>query len=100
MILERTIFQLDTGPVSPERAQELGSMGYMQWLGALRGDASYLDEAMRAYDKAAPFIGTSPAVAVFCNLLMESAAYPGAPLPLTLPAKCRRGGAQGRRMSL
>lgn len=100
MLLERTIFQLDVGDVPPDRANELGTLGYMQWLGGLRGDACYLHEAMRAYDMAAPFVRTSPAIAVFCNLLVASAVSPAEPLPLTLPRKSRRGGAQARRMSL
>lgn len=100
MLLEQTIFQLDIGYVPPEKAEEMGQLGYMQWLGALQGGASYQREAMRAYEMAQPFIRTSPAVAVFCRLLVASVASPIEPLPLRLPLRNRRGGAQARRLSL
>ena len=74
MLLERTISQLDIGYVPDNVAEELGHLGYAQWLGALKGNAGYLVEAMRAYDLAKPFIRTSPAVAVFCQLLVDSVA--------------------------
>ena len=72
MFLERTISQLDVGHVPEDEAEKLGHLGYLQWLGALRGDASYLEEATRAYEMARPFLKTSPAVAVFCQLLAAS----------------------------
>ncbi|NRB35080.1 MAG: hypothetical protein HRU31_10090 [Rhodobacteraceae bacterium] len=97
MLLERTIAQLDVGQVSPSQAEKMGHLGYLQWLGALPGEAGYLQEAMRAYDMAQPFIRTSPAVAVFCQLLMASTAMPLVPLELKLPARTRRGGAKARR---
>lgn len=100
MLLEQTILQLDIGPVSPERAHELGQLGYMQWLGALPGHLSYRQEALRALDLAAPFGGTSPAVAVFCDLLLASIRQPLVPLWLELPARKRRGGARARRAAL
>lgn len=100
MLLERTLFQLDVGHVPPERAEELGSLGYIQWLSGLSGNSSYLREAMRAYELASPFICTSPAVEVFCRLLVSSTASPTEPLPLKIPVRRRRGGAQARRMSL
>ena len=96
MLLNLTISQLDIGHVPRARALELGRLGYMQWLGALPGDAAYRDEAMRAYAAAAPFIRRSPAVAVFCDLLVASTRMPPEPLPLTLP-RHRRGGARARR---
>ncbi len=97
MMLERTISQLDTGYVSDSVAEKMGHLGYAQWLGALKGDAGYHNEAMRAYNLAQPFIHNSPAVAVFCNLLTTSTATPIAPLDLKLPAPARRGGARARR---
>ncbi|WP_349361153.1 hypothetical protein [Stappia sp.] len=100
MLLERTISQLDIGPVSPTRAAELGQLGYMQWLGALGSMADYRAEAMRAYTAAHPFIRTSPAIAVFCDLLVASTRMPIEPLPLALPARQRRGGAQARRAAI
>lgn len=100
MLLERTISQLDIGPMPPARAQELGQLGFMQWLGALRPMADYRAEAMRAYSAAQPFLRTSPAVAVFCDLLVASTRMPIEPLPLALPARHRRGGARARRAAI
>lgn len=100
MLLERTISQLDIGYLPPARAQELGQLGYMQWLGGLPSDANYRTEAMRAYAAAAPFLHPSPAVAVFCDLLVASTRMPPEPLALALPARHRRGGAQARRRAL
>jgi len=100
MLLERTIFQLDIGHVPPEQAEELGSLGYMQWLGALRADLDYVQEARRAHDRAAPFAQTSPAVAVFCDLLLASLQRPLVPMALHVPRRSRRGGAAARRMLL
>lgn len=48
MILERTLAQLDIGPVAPQHAQTLGQLGYMQWLGGLPGHVSYPEAATRA----------------------------------------------------
>jgi len=97
MLLERTLSQLDVGHVPDSVAQQMGHLGYVQWLGALQGDASYLAEAMHAYELARPFLKHSPAVAVFCHLIMESVASPLQPLDLKLPAATRRGGAKARR---
>lgn len=97
MFLERTISQLDVGFLPPNQAEELAHLGYLQWLGSLRGDAGYAQEAMRAYDMARPFIQNSPAVAIFCHLLVTSATAPIEPLDLKLPPRTRRGGAKARR---
>jgi hypothetical protein len=97
MLLELTIRQLDIGPVPKTRAIELGQLGYMQWLGSLPGHVGYAQEARRALSLARPFIGCSPAVAVFCDLLAASLRISPAPLALALPARRRRGGARSRR---
>lgn len=97
MLLERTLIQLDIGPVSVETATQMGQLGYLQWLGALPGNADYRREAMRAYTLAAPLLRGSPAVAVFCDLLVASTRTPLAPLELTLPVRQRRGGTLARR---
>ncbi|MEM8580458.1 MAG: hypothetical protein AAGA38_05755 [Pseudomonadota bacterium] len=97
MLLERTIAQLDVGFVPQDVAEKMGHLGYLQWLGALRGTASYAGEAMRAYSLAQPFIRTSPAIAVFCSLLLNSVSSPLKPLDLKLPPRTRRGGAKSRR---
>lgn len=100
MMLERTLSQLDIGYVPDEVAEKMGHLGYAQWLGALRGGANYVHEAQRAVDLARPFAHTSPAVAVFCNLLATSIASPLASLTLKLPKPARRGGARARRAAL
>ncbi len=99
-MLDLTISQLDTGHVPPQRAQELGQMGYMQWLGGLPGSANYHAQARIALAKAKPFAETSPAIAVFCDLLARSMQMPLEPLFLALPAKQRRGGYRARRAAL
>jgi hypothetical protein len=100
MLLELTISQLDIGPVSPERARDLGQLGYIQWLGSLRGDDDYHRAAHRAFEMAAPFRRGSPAVAVFCDLLVASTRMPPQPPTVAIPAPARRGGARGRRAAL
>lgn len=97
MLLERTIAQLDIGRVPAERAEELGHLGYVQWLSGLAPTSNYVAEAARAHATARPFAATSPAVAVFCDLLVESCEAPVRPLRLILPPNARRGGAEGRR---
>lgn len=97
MLLERTILQLDTGPMDPDAAQELGQLGYMQWIASLPGTANYCDAALAAFDKAQPFMVHSPAMATFCDLLLASVEAPLTPLPLAMPPRARRGGARGRR---
>ena len=99
MLLERTISQLDIGMVPREEAQELGQLGYMQWLASLQADSDYLNEAMVAYKAAQPFSKTSPAVAVFCDFLIASTRSPIQPLPLKMPPRKRRGGAKRRRLT-
>ena len=100
MFLARTLFQLDIGLVSPDKARELGSLGYLQRLGGVPGGADYASLARGAHSAAVPFKSASPAVAVFCNLLQLSIANPLSPLPLMTHARRRRGGAKARRLSL
>ena len=100
MLIARTLTQLQVNASSPERAREMGRMGYMQWLGGLPGRACYLTEAAGAYMTALPFKDTDPAVAVFCDLLRQSIDHPLKPLDLELPKPRRRGGARERRLSL
>ncbi|MCG7627636.1 hypothetical protein MHM88_07460 [Epibacterium sp. MM17-32] len=97
MILELTIRQLDVGPLPAQEADRMAQLGYMQWLGALNGRASYHREAQHALDLAVPFAEVSPAVAAFCDLLRASLHMPPQPLTLTLPPRTRRGGAAARR---
>ncbi|MEX0281464.1 MAG: hypothetical protein AB3N13_09800 [Arenibacterium sp.] len=99
MLIEKTLIQLQVNPSSPERAKELGQLGYMQWLGGLPGDADYQAEAASAYILAAPFVASDPAVAEFCALLRHSLRSPLHVLDLALPEPRRRGGARERRLS-
>ncbi len=97
MLLERTITQLDVGHVPPNVAQQMGQLGYMQWIAALPSDTGYRQAALRALETAAPFVSASPAVAAFCDLIRRSIKDPLTPLPLRMPPRVRRGGSQARR---
>jgi hypothetical protein len=97
MLLERTIAQLDIGDVPPHKASKMGQLGYLQWLGGLPDDASYPGEAARALSMARPFTASSPAVAVFCQILEASLTSPLAPLDVQVLRPTRRGGARARR---
>lgn len=97
MQIERTLTQLQVKLSSPQRARELGQMGYMQWLGGLPGHADYNAEAAKAWMIASDFRETDAAVAVFCDLLIASVEHPLQPLDLALPKPARRGGARARR---
>ncbi|MEM6680077.1 MAG: hypothetical protein AAF675_19625, partial [Pseudomonadota bacterium] len=83
---------------TPERARELGQLGFMQWLASLPGNGDFRREVLRAYARARLFRDTDPAVAVFCELLMEALEDPLSPLDLALPRPKRRGGARARRL--
>ncbi len=96
MVLERTILQLDTGPIPAEDARQMGQLGYMQWIASLPGGVNYRRAARAAQARAAPFADHSPAVAAFCALLRASVEDPLTPLDLAMPPR-RRGGAAARR---
>lgn len=100
MHLAKTITQLDIGDVAPERALELGQMGYLQWLGALPAMSNYREEALRAHAKATPFSEASPAINVFCELLINSLRTLYEPVTLRIPDRQRRGGSRARRAGL
>ena len=97
MFLHRTISQLDSGPMPKAMARQLAQLGYMQWIASLPGQSCYLTAVRQAMALAAPFAGHSPAVAEFRALLEASAEAPLSILPLTMPPRKRRGGAQARR---
>ncbi|OOY21113.1 hypothetical protein BMI86_00580 [Thioclava sp. DLFJ5-1] len=99
MLLERTLslLQLDIGPISPLRARELGTLGYMEWLGTLPGDMPYAKAAIVAHMQAYPHSLISPAVEVFCELLLESLTPQPFALQIEMPPPVRRGGARARR---
>ena len=97
MLLERTIIQLDTGPIPHDVARQMGQLGYMQWIAWLPAGANYLKEAHHAHKTAEPFKTHSPAVAEFCDLLTASLEAPLTPLDLAMPPRRRRGGAHARR---
>lgn len=98
MLLARTILQLDVGCVPPAEAVEMGQLGYLQWLAGGAGQESYVRAAKHAHETAAPFRANSPAIAVFCDLLIASIERPLQPLALTMPERRRRGGARARRL--
>ncbi|MFZ7089493.1 hypothetical protein [Primorskyibacter sp. 2E233] len=100
MLIARTLNGLQAHSLTPERARELGQLGYMQWLGALPPDSDYEFEAVRAYLRAMDFIETDPAIAAFCDLIRDSLRRPLRPLDLALPKARRRGGARKRRLSI
>lgn len=100
MIIQRTLNGLQLDTPTPERAQELAHLGYMQWLGALPASADYEAEAVKAYLLAMDFIDTDPGIAAFCALIRQSLRRPLYPLGLALPKPRRRGGARQRRKAL
>ncbi|MFN0262778.1 hypothetical protein ACKTEK_02770 [Tepidamorphus sp. 3E244] len=97
MFLRRTISQLDIGPVTPERAQEMAQLGFLQWLAGRPAKADHRSEALDAYAVARPLAQGSPAIAAFCDLLLAATKTPVYGLPIRLPTRQRRGGAQARR---
>ncbi len=100
MLLERTLTTLQSRADTPERAGELGRLGYLQWMMFLRPCASYRREAAQALAMAAPFEDSDPAVAVFARLIRESLSKPCQPIEVPLPQPRRRGGARARREML
>lgn len=100
MLLEKTIHGLQAHSETPERAEELGRMGFLQWLAFLKGNQGYAVQAQEALDKAAPFEATDPSVAVFCTLVRRSLKGPMALADLSVPRPTRRGGARERRRLL
>ncbi|WP_136441185.1 hypothetical protein [Pacificoceanicola onchidii] len=100
MNIARTLNGLMARNLTPDRARELGQLGYMQWLGTLPANADYVKEAGKAYAFAEEFIDTDPAVAAFCALVRASQHRPLQPLDLALPKAKRRGGARSRRLSI
>jgi hypothetical protein len=104
MLTERTLIQLLSqkapADAEPDRARDLGRMGYLQWLAGLPSGRPYPHEAARALRMAEPFAAASPPVAAFCALLAESLVQPLTPLDLELPLPRRRGGTRTRRLSL
>lgn len=100
MLTDRTIRQLQRYAGPDEGAEDIARMGYLQWLGGLRGEESYPAAAARAVALARPFEGSAPAVAAFCDLLRATLAAPLMPLDIPWPAPRRRGGPRRRRASL
>ena len=98
MVLDQVLFKLQARTPTRQRALELGRLGYIEWLGSLPADADYSHAAMAAYTRAAELRRMAPAVAVFCDLLVQSTRMPIQPLDLEPPAAVRRGGARARRL--
>ncbi|KPP89125.1 MAG: B12-responsive hypothetical protein [Rhodobacteraceae bacterium HLUCCA08] len=100
MMIDRVLVGLQVDVTDPDRAAELGRMGFIQWIGLLPGGGDYRRAALRALAHADPLAATDPAVAAFCDLLVASLAVPPRPLDLALPRARRRGGARARRALL
>lgn len=100
MILERTLHMLQARTETMAQADEIGQMGFIQWLGWLDGRRSFDAQAAEALSAAAPFRGSDPAVAVFCDLIDEARLMPPRPLALAMPKSKRRGGAKKRRQRI
>lgn len=98
MLLDRTLFQLDIGWVAPERAEELGYLGYLQWLGALPSGGCYRAEVEVALAAAEPFAEASPAICVFMRLLEASLDSGPCDIASKWPRQMRRG--RARRLSV
>ena len=99
MLTDLTIRQLQHYGGPDEGAVEIARLGYLQWLGGLRGSESYPAAAARACALARAFEGSAPAVAAFCDLLRRSLAEPLMPLDLATAPR-RRGGTRRRRAPL
>lgn len=84
----------NAGPYGP---RELAQLGYMEWLAALPCNSGFNEQAMLAYRRALPLRRAEPAIAIFCELLIDATRAPIAPLDLSLPNAHRRGGAKARR---
>lgn len=97
MHIDLILDKLLTPDPTPEEAQRLADMAYMEWLGRLPGKANFHVEAMGAYASAVAISGMAPAAAVFCDRLIEVTTNGPVAIDLVLPGKERRGGAQARR---
>ncbi|HDR29852.1 hypothetical protein [Rhodovulum sp.] len=95
MMLDLVLLQMQARGHDPARADAIGQLGFMQWLGALPGGCDYVAAARAALER----VGApgSPVLASFRNLLAASLAMPPRPLDLGLPVPRRRGGARARR---
>lgn len=98
MVLDRILERLQLQQSEHCRIIEFGQLGFMEWLGSLPADSDYNQQAMTAYQQAQPLRQKAPAIAVFCDLLIQSTRMPLQPLDICLPSPNRRGGARGRRM--
>ncbi|MCQ0971935.1 hypothetical protein MLD63_16045 [Paracoccus sp. TK19116] len=82
-LAEDVIARIGQGSMPPDRARELGEFAYLHWLARLPGDESYSAQAQQALRSAAPAVPASPALGIFCEMLMASLARPIQPLRLT-----------------
>ncbi|MEM0937157.1 MAG: hypothetical protein AAGJ91_14800 [Pseudomonadota bacterium] len=97
MHLKHLIEKLRHAPNDPDRARELAQLAFMEWLGALPGDASFPVAAMTTFDGMRRAAEQSEATAEFRALLAEAVRV--SPMPLALPLRpSRRGGRRARRV--
>ncbi|TCM86571.1 hypothetical protein [Rhodovulum steppense] len=97
MMLELVLLQMQARGRDPARADEIGQLGFMQWLGGLPGGCDYAAAARAALLRLDAGVPDSPTLASFRGLLAASLAMPPRPLGLSLPVPRRRGGARARR---
>ena len=76
MVLNRIILRLTEPLDSSEDAVVLGRMGFLEWLVSVPEDQDFSQQAVLAYERAAPLKMTVPAIGVFCELLQEAAISP------------------------
>ena len=97
MVFDTILDKLLSPDPTPEQADRLARLAYLEWLGTLPGDKNFVLAAMEVYQRAISVSEVAPAARVFCDLLLEATRRPGQPLALLSPAKSRRGGARARR---
>lgn len=76
MILNKIILRLTEPLDSREDALVLGRMGFLEWLVSVPEDQDFAQQAVLAYERAAPLKKAVPAIGVLCDLLQEAAISP------------------------
>ena len=90
MVLDRILHSLNTPSLSRRRAIEQGRLAFLEWLWSLPEGTNFATQALADYERADRSGLTSPAITVFCGLLVHASR------PMPMPV--RRGGARARRM--
>lgn len=98
MGLDRILLILQFRPATLDRARELAQFAYLEWLVSLPGDGDFLRAARDAHERASAVSLRTPAIAAFCDLLVEARQTPFRALDLIISPPSRRGGASSRRI--